>query len=118
MSGPERVDPIGASGAIGATGGLDAIDPDEPEGSIVGALVDGMPVAVIRHADGWVLVPDQCTHAACPLTRDAEVVDGSTLICNCHGSEYDLRTGAVLLGPAEAPLRVVPLRVEDRRLRR
>ena len=115
MSGEEGV---GALGASGAAGGLDAIDPNAPRGSIVGALVDGLPVAVIRHADGWVLVPDTCTHAACPLSSDGEVVDGSTLICNCHGSEYDLRTGAVLLGPAEAPLRVVPLRVEDRRLRR
>lgn len=108
----------GASGASGAAGGLDAIDPDAPLGSIVGALVDDVPVAVIRHAAGWVMVPDQCTHAACPLSGDGEVVDGSTLICNCHGSEYDLRTGSVLLGPAEQPLSVVPLTVQDGRLRR
>lgn len=113
MSGRE-----GAPGPGSGSGGLDAIDPDAPLGSIVGALVDDIPVAVIRYADGWVMVPDQCTHAACALSGDGEVADGSTLICNCHGSEYDLRTGAVLLGPAEQPLSVVPLTVEDGRLRR
>jgi nitrite reductase/ring-hydroxylating ferredoxin subunit len=92
--------------------GLEGIDAGAPEGTIAAAVVDGRPVAVIRHADGWVQVPDRCTHAACPFTRDSEVVDGTTLICNCHGSEYDLRTGEVMLGPAEEPLAVVRLVVE------
>jgi len=97
--------------------GLENVDVNAPEGSIVAAVVDGAQVAVVRHAGGWVLLPDRCTHAACAFTTDAEVVDGSTLVCNCHGSEYDLRTGAVLVGPAEKPLAVLPLFVEAGTLR-
>jgi nitrite reductase/ring-hydroxylating ferredoxin subunit len=33
------------------------------------------------------------------------------VLCNCHGSEFDIRTGAVLSGPAERPIRTVPTRV-------
>lgn len=94
------------------------VDAALPVGSVVAADLDGAPVAVVRHDDGWVAVPDECTHAACALSADGEVFDGTVLACNCHGSEFDLRTGAVLLGPAERPLDVVPLAVVDGRLTR
>ena len=35
-----------------------------------------------------------CTHMGCPV---AEVSDG-TIDCNCHGSQYDIATGAVKRG--------------------
>jgi nitrite reductase/ring-hydroxylating ferredoxin subunit len=98
--------------------GLDDIDATSPVGTIAAADIDGAVVAVIRHAAGWVLVDGSCTHAHCPFSDDGEVVDGYTLVCNCHGSEYDLRTGEVLAGPARAPLAVVALSVESGTLRR
>jgi nitrite reductase/ring-hydroxylating ferredoxin subunit len=95
---------------------LPEIDPDADEGTIVAADLDGEAVAVIRHAQGWVAVPDLCTHAACALSEDAEVVDGTVLSCICHGSEFDLLTGNVTLGPASLPLRVTPLAIAGGRL--
>jgi nitrite reductase/ring-hydroxylating ferredoxin subunit len=80
------------------------VDPAAPVGTIVGAVVDDVDVAVVRHDGGWVMVPDGCTHARCPFSSDGEVVDGAVLVCNCHGSEFDLGTGDVLVGPAEEPL--------------
>jgi Rieske Fe-S protein len=41
-----------------------------------------------------------CTHMGCPV---ASVADG-TINCNCHGSRYDIATGAVKRGPATKPL--------------
>ena len=38
------------------------------------------------------------------------------IVCNCHGSEFDLRTGDVLRGPAEYPVRTFAVRVVDDRL--
>lgn len=75
--------------------------------------LDGL--AVIRAAGTWYAVADECTHADCPFSVDGEV-DGTTLICNCHGSEFDLRTGAVLIGPADRTLRVAAVRVVDGRV--
>jgi nitrite reductase/ring-hydroxylating ferredoxin subunit len=85
------------------------VDPAAPQGTILAAEVDGVALALIRHAHGWTATDLDCPHARCSLARDGEVVDGSVLICNCHGSEFDLRTGEVLLDPADRPLRLRPV---------
>jgi Rieske Fe-S protein len=41
-----------------------------------------------------------CTHQACIV---ADVSDG-TINCACHGSKFDITTGAVKNGPASSPL--------------
>ena len=89
------------------------VDPAAPEGTILAAEVDGVALALIRHAHGWTATDLDCPHAGCSLARDGEVVDGSVLICNCHGSEFDLRTGEVLLDPADRPLRLRPVQPSD-----
>jgi nitrite reductase/ring-hydroxylating ferredoxin subunit len=85
------------------------VDAGAPEGTILAADAAGVALALIRHAHGWAATDLDCPHAGCSLARDGEVVDGSVLICNCHGSEFDLRTGAVLLDPADRPLRLRPV---------
>ncbi len=91
---------------------LDDIDPEQPVGTIAAVEVDGAAMAAIRTADGWVLTEDRCPHAQCPFTDDGELADDGTLICNCHGSEFDPLTGELLLGPATTGLSVVRLEVE------
>jgi Rieske Fe-S protein len=41
-----------------------------------------------------------CTHQACVVSTIAN----GTINCACHGSEYDITTGAVKKGPATQPL--------------
>jgi nitrite reductase/ring-hydroxylating ferredoxin subunit len=82
------------------------VDAATPEGTILPADCDGEELALIRHARGWTVTDRYCPHARCSLVRDGEVVDGSVLICNCHGSEFDLLTGEVLLDPADRPLQL------------
>jgi Rieske Fe-S protein len=41
-----------------------------------------------------------CTHKGCTVKK---VADG-TIDCPCHGSKFDMTTGAVKAGPAPAPL--------------
>jgi nitrite reductase/ring-hydroxylating ferredoxin subunit len=96
---------------------LEEVDVAAPVGAIVSVVVDGVASAAVRTASGWVVVPDACTHAACRFTLDGEVFDGSVLACNCHGSEFDLASGEVLLGPAEVALPVTALAVVDGALR-
>ena len=94
------------------------VDPTAPVGSIVGTSIDGVAYAVVHHAEGWVMVEDRCTHARCSFVDDGgEVVDGTVLICACHGSEFDLRDGSVLEGPATQALTVIPLALDGDRLR-
>jgi nitrite reductase/ring-hydroxylating ferredoxin subunit len=45
-----------------------------------------------------------CADQACPLSGG--LLTGTTLMCQCHGSRFDVTTGAVINGPATKPLHV------------
>jgi Rieske Fe-S protein len=44
-----------------------------------------------------------CTHQGCTVSG----VEHGTIVCPCHGSRFDIRTGAAVQGPATKPLREV-----------
>jgi nitrite reductase/ring-hydroxylating ferredoxin subunit len=46
---------------------------------------------------------DTCTHRACSLANGK--LDGTTVTCPCHGSQFDVTTGEVLRGPAQRAVR-------------
>ena len=46
---------------------------------------------------------DTCTHQGCSLANGE--LDGTTVTCACHGSQFDVTSGAVLRGPAARPVR-------------
>ncbi|MFW6201509.1 MAG: ubiquinol-cytochrome c reductase iron-sulfur subunit, partial [Gemmatimonadota bacterium] len=58
---------------------------------------------ILSTEDGFVAVSPVCTHQGCTVD-----VEGSRLVCPCHGSEYE-RTGRVLRGPAERSLERYPV---------
>lgn len=45
-----------------------------------------------------------CGERPCPLS--AGLLEGTVLMCQCHGSQFDLSTGAVVRGPATRALKV------------
>jgi 3-phenylpropionate/trans-cinnamate dioxygenase ferredoxin component len=45
-----------------------------------------------------------CTDEPCPLS--AGLLTGTTVMCQCHGSQFDITSGAVVRGPATKPLNV------------
>jgi nitrite reductase/ring-hydroxylating ferredoxin subunit len=45
-----------------------------------------------------------CTGQACPLSGG--LLTKTTIMCQCHGSRFDITTGAVINGPATDPLNV------------
>jgi 3-phenylpropionate/trans-cinnamate dioxygenase ferredoxin component len=55
-----------------------------------------------------------CTHAGCSLARGK--LDGTTVTCACHGSQFDVTSGAVLRGPANRPVRSHSVKVEGENL--
>lgn len=77
--------------------------------------VGGIDLVVAGAGGAWYGVEDRCTHAGCAFSEDAELA-GTDIVCNCHGSEFDLRTGAVRRGPAEHPVRTFPVRIVDDRV--
>ena len=75
----------------------------------------GSRIAIAAIGDRWYAVADACTHAGCAFSEEASLEDG-VIVCNCHGSEFDLRTGQLLRGPAESPVRTFAVRVVDDQL--
>ena len=82
--------PIGSSNDV-ATGQLRAFD------------VAGTKVCVANAAGHFYGFDDTCTHRGCSLARGR--LDGTTVTCACHGSQFDVTSGAVLRGPAPQPVR-------------
>src|SRR4029079_9151099 len=69
---------------------------------------EGRAVCLGRTTSGWVAFDDTCTHEECSLA-DGELDDG-VIVCPCHGSEFDVRTGDVLTPPALDPLPIYEAR--------
>ena len=72
--------------------------------------VDGTKVNV-ANADGHLYAfDDACTHTRCSLATGTLV--GTTVTCACHGSQFDVTSGAVLRGPAQRPERSRQVQVD------
>lgn len=66
---------------------------------------------VVLNVDGDLFaIDDECTHTGCSLSEGD--LDGEELSCLCHGSVFNVRTGAVLQGPAEEPVPTYPLHID------
>jgi nitrite reductase/ring-hydroxylating ferredoxin subunit len=63
-------------------------------------------ISVARINDRLYAFDDLCTCAkeSCPLSGG--MLSGTTILCQCHGSRFDIATGAVLNGPAIEALNV------------
>ena len=49
-----------------------------------------------------------CADRACPLSGG--LLTGTTIMCQCHGSRFNIVSGAVINGPATDPLNVYDVR--------
>ena len=81
---------------------------DEPEGTLRRVEVGDTAVCLARTGEGWLAFDDTCTHEECSLAEGE--LDGEVVICPCHGSEFDLRTGDVVTPPALEPLPIYEAR--------
>jgi nitrite reductase/ring-hydroxylating ferredoxin subunit len=97
-----------------ATGALRTVGPGDAiaEGAVVPHyLADRKLRIAIARAEGRLYAfGDLCTCAGerCPLSGG--LLTGTTLMCQCHGSRFDITTGAVMEGPATEPLSVYEVR--------
>jgi nitrite reductase/ring-hydroxylating ferredoxin subunit len=68
--------------------------------------VQGVEILVINVNNQFSCLDARCTHAGAPLSEGE--VSGDILICPWHGSQFNIKDGSVLKGPAENPLKVYP----------
>jgi 3-phenylpropionate/trans-cinnamate dioxygenase ferredoxin component len=76
---------------------------DVPDGHMRVFDVDGNRVNITKTEGQLYAFDDTCTHAGCSLANGE--LEGTTVTCACHGSQFDVTSGAVLRGPAQRPVR-------------
>jgi 3-phenylpropionate/trans-cinnamate dioxygenase ferredoxin subunit len=101
-----------ATGALRTLGPSDAI----PNDLVVAHYLEDrkLRVSIARVDDRLYAFDDLCTctdDGPCPLSGG--LLTGTTLMCQCHGSRFDVTTGAVINGPATEPLQVYEVQEAD-----
>jgi nitrite reductase/ring-hydroxylating ferredoxin subunit len=67
---------------------------------------------LLTNVDGeYHAVSEVCTHVGGPLSEGT--LEGPVVECPLHGSQFDVRTGAVENPPASMPLKVYRVRVQE-----
>jgi nitrite reductase/ring-hydroxylating ferredoxin subunit len=67
-------------------------------------------VAVFHLDGGFCATQAACTHRQGPLNEGT--VEGSTVTCPWHGTQFNVCTGAVVRGPAKDPIKTFPVTVD------
>lgn len=89
-----------------------------PEGEPVRRLVGEVPVFLLRRGTSVIAMSDRCPHLSAPLHEgELSGSDGQhCVVCPWHGSTFRLADGAVVHGPATAPVPMFETRQSDGRL--
>ena len=77
--------------------------------------IDGTKVCIAAAGGSLYAFDDACTHMGCSLGEGK--LDGTTVTCPCHGSQFDVTSGAVIRGPAQRPAHSWSVEVEGEELR-
>ena len=95
---------------------IDLVGVDEvPDGTMKMAYVDGTDQVLVVHTNGeWYATQGICSHEYFEL--DKGFLTAGTLTCALHLSRFDLESGEALDPPAELPLAVYPVVIEDGRI--
>jgi nitrite reductase/ring-hydroxylating ferredoxin subunit len=87
---------------------------DLEQGAPQSVVVVDTPVMLMRHGDHFHAIHDRCSHRGCSLA-DGEVTK-EVVTCQCHGSQFSLRDGSVLRGPATVRQPAYDVRERDGRI--
>jgi 3-phenylpropionate/trans-cinnamate dioxygenase ferredoxin subunit len=73
-------------------------------------------ISVARVNDRLYAFDDLCTCSREPCPLSGGLLTGRTVMCQCHGSRFDITTGAVIKGPAMEALNVYEAQEVDGRI--
>ncbi len=88
---------------------------DIAPGTMVGVQVDNVDILLVN-LDGEIrAMQGLCSHEYYNLEEGQ--ISGDILTCALHASQFDLRDGSVVRGPAGLPLITYPVEIEGGRVR-
>jgi nitrite reductase/ring-hydroxylating ferredoxin subunit len=93
---------------VASDAGLDgAAQATTPVGSLSLVVAGDRKIAIANIGGELHGFDDTCTHRGCSLAQGS--LEGTVVTCPCHGSQFDVVTGAVVRGPATEPVKVVAI---------
>jgi len=81
-------------------------------GKMIGVKAKGKAVLIANIGGKLHAVSDTCTHKGCGLSRGE--LEGAVITCPCHASRFDARDGKLLGGPAQLPVRVFNVKIDEK----
>ena len=84
---------------------------DVPEAGLKKVMVGDEPVALFKVEGKFYATSNICTHEQCELDEN-HMMHGDIVECTCHGSQYDIKTGANVLPPSAEPLKTYKVSTE------
>lgn len=87
---------------------------DVPTGKMIGIENSGQKMAIANVSGAYYAIGNICTHRGCKLSDGT--LKGEEVQCPCHGSIFDIKTGAVVKGPAKNPEKSLKVRVDGETL--
>ena len=88
---------------------------DVAPGRLLAVEVNGEQVAVANVDGRFYAIGDTCTHRGCSLAEGE--LEGKVITCRCHGGQFDVTTGEVVVGPPQEPEKAYPVQVVGDELR-
>ena len=83
---------------------------DVPPGTMKGFKAEGKAIVVANIGGKFSAIVERCTHRGCSLSKGR--MEGEVVTCPCHGSRFNLKTGAVVRGPAAEAEPSFPVTIE------
>jgi nitrite reductase/ring-hydroxylating ferredoxin subunit len=82
---------------------------DAPPGYVISVEVEGTGMALCNVDGEFFAISGECTHQSGQL--DEGELEGDVIECPRHGAQFNVRTGAVVEGPAVEPIDTYPVEV-------
>ena len=81
------------------------------KGMMIGVELSGKKIVISNLNGTFYAIGNRCTHMGCSLSKGK--IEGERVVCPCHGSAFDLKTGEVVQGPAGTPEPSFKVKVEN-----
>jgi 3-phenylpropionate/trans-cinnamate dioxygenase ferredoxin subunit len=87
---------------------------DIPKSTMIGVESGGQKLLVANINGSYYSIGNICTHRGCMLSEGT--LKGDNVQCPCHGSVFDVKSGALIKGPAKNPEKSFKVKVDGDKL--